>query len=291
MSFVPMHETERMRHRRQSTRAGHQLSPRRAVASGRGVEEPAIVAVARQRRGMVAVGAMIDPSTSGHYIGDCRELLAQLPDGCIQTCITSPPYWGLRDYGVDGQIGLEPTPEAYVAELVKVFAEVRRVLRDDGTLWLNLGDSYANGKVGRSDEDERSLRRRNQCWGTAKTPKSGSRADQGRRRRASDLKTKDLVGIPWEIAFALRADGWYLRCDIIWSKPNAMPESVTDRPTKAHEYLFLLSKREKYFYDADAIKEPVTGGSHPRGHGVNPKARHDAAGSKQNRSFSAAVTG
>jgi DNA modification methylase len=151
--------------------------------------------------------------------GDCRAVLATLPEASAACCVTSPPYWGLRDYGHAGQLGLEPTPDEYVASMVEVFRGVRRVLADDGTLWLNLGDSYAAG------------------------------ASPG-------LKPKDLVGIPWLVAFALRADGWYLRSDIIWSKLNIMPESVIDRPTKAHEYVFLLAKSERYFYDADAIREP-----------------------------------
>jgi DNA modification methylase len=157
--------------------------------------------------------------------------------------VTSPPYFGLRDYGHDGQIGLEPTPDEFVAALVGVFREVRRVLRDDGTVWLNLGDSYyAAGWE---------CRRRNEVG-------SGSFAPEDRRShtgRIDGLKVKDLIGVPWMVAFALRADGWYLRSDIIWAKPNPMPESVTDRPTKAHEYLFLLSKGPRYFYDADAIRE------------------------------------
>lgn len=151
--------------------------------------------------------------------GDCRDVLATLEAGSVQTCVTSPPYFGLRDYGHGGQIGLEPTTDEFVAALIEVFREVRRVLRDDGTVWLNLGDSYAGASAG--------------------------------------LKPKDLIGIPWMVAFALRADGWYLRSDIVWAKPNPMPESVTDRPTKAHEYLFLLSKGPRYFYDAEAIREPL----------------------------------
>jgi len=171
--------------------------------------------------------------------GDCIESLKTLPDECINTCVTSPPYFGLRDYGCDGQIGLEETPDAFVKKLVEVFREVKRVLRDDGTLWLNLGDSYAanrgyqvpDGKVG--------------DVGNSK----GMKAD------TIGLKPKDLIGIPWRVAFALQQDGWYLRQDIIWHKPNPMPESVTDRCTKAHEYIFLLSKSAKYYFDNEAIKE------------------------------------
>ena len=155
--------------------------------------------------------------------GDCVDQMQTLEAGSVQTCVTSPPYFGLRDYGHEGQIGLEDTPEEYVDRLVEVFREVRRVLREDGTLWLNIGDSYAGG--------------------------SGN--------YGSGVKAKDLMGFPWQIAFALRADGWYLRSDIIWHKPNPMPESVTDRPTRAHEHIFLLTKSPRYYYDAEAIKEPA----------------------------------
>jgi DNA modification methylase len=243
-------------------------------------------------------------------IGDCRSVLATLPDRSVQTCVTSPPYWGLRDYGtatweggdagcdhrkvvdtigavatstlgggkkttghiqegfkggcgrcgavrVDSQIGLEKTPDEYVAKMVAVFREVRRVLRDDGTLWLNLGDSYVSTPPGKCADPFKT------------TTAGGGKADrnrinarescQSRPPRAFDgLKPKDLVGIPWRVAFALQADGWYLRSDIIWHKPNPMPESVTDRPTKAHEYLFLLTKQPTYYYDADAVREPFT---------------------------------
>ena len=215
--------------------------------------------------------------------GDVREVLETLPERSIQTVVTSPPYWGLRDYGtaawdggdpacdhtprpsggpsmlegasqrgrsdtracgcgavrIDSQIGLEPTPEEYVATMVEVFAQVRRVLRDDGTVWLNLGDSYASGPV--------------IGFNGGKGQHVGAKFD----KRPPGLKVKDLVGIPWRVAFALQADGWYLRSDIIWAKPNPMPESVIDRPTKAHEYVFLLSKSARYFYDADAVREPA----------------------------------
>ena len=188
-------------------------------------------------------------------IGDCRKVLASLPDESVDCCVTSPPYFGLRDYGNDGQIGLEQTPDAYVHELVGVFQQVRRVLRNDGTLWLNLGDSYAG------------------YWGDAKAQKENrpSSADvngwtngfsMNKRPKFHDafggtgVKPKDLIGIPWRVAFALQADGWYLRQDIIWHKPNPMPESVTDRCTKAHEYIFLLSKSDRYYFDNEAIKEP-----------------------------------
>jgi DNA modification methylase len=159
-------------------------------------------------------------TTSTIHQGDVRDVLPTLEAGSVQCVVTSPPYWGLRDYGVPGQLGLEKTPEDYVETLVEVFREVRRVLRDDGTVWLNLGDSFHN---------------------------------------------KQLTGVPWRVAFALQADGWYLRSDIIWHKPNPMPESVTDRPTKSHEYLFLLTTSPRYYYDADAIKEPYQPSSKSRG--------------------------
>jgi len=236
--------------------------------------------------------------------GDALAVLKTLPDGCVQTCVTSPPYWGLRDYGtatwdggdpacdhgvrrwegekqtqgaqsghaskadrldrgecacgarrIDSQIGLEGTPEEYVSKLVEVFREVRRVLRDDGTLWLNLGDSYVNNPA--------SAVNRNGMSGSLNNGKSefacrtGTRGSQQRKGMPCGLKPKDLVGIPWRVAFALQADGWYLRQDIIWSKPNPMPESVTDRCTKAHEYIFLLTKSARYYYDAEAVREPV----------------------------------
>lgn len=193
------------------------------------------------------------------HIGDSLELLKGLPSQSVQTCVTSPPYWGLRDYGEDGQLGLEETPEQFVENLVVLFREVKRVLKDDGTLWLNLGDSYAGswGNSGsRPELDESGGGQRNK---EADYIARGG-WDERRERPPSSyphelLKPKDLVGIPWRTAFALQADGWYLRSDIIWSKPNPMPESVTDRPTKAHEYIFLLSKSRKYYYDHDAIKE------------------------------------
>lgn len=177
--------------------------------------------------------------------GDCRQILKTLPDASVNCCVTSPPYWGLRDYGVDGQMGLEKTPNEYVDGMVEVFQQVRRVLRGDGTLWLNLGDSYATGAgKGRNDTNNKGNRgtetRETTCPNRMKLP---------------GLKPKDLCGIPWRVAFALQADGWYLRQDIIWAKPNPMPESVTDRCTKSHEYVFLLSKSEQYYYDAVAIKE------------------------------------
>ncbi len=194
-------------------------------------------------------------------LGDCRETLKGIDDGIVQTCITSPPYFGLRDYGCGDQIGLEENPEAFVAGLVDVFREVKRVLRDDGTLWLNLGDSYAAARGGTHQPAE------TLAGGIGGKTLGGEKVNRdrcdgynpSRNAKAIGLKHKDLIGIPWRVAFALQAGGWYLRQDIIWHKPNPMPESVTDRCTKAHEYIFLLSKSQKYFYNADAIKEPTSG--------------------------------
>lgn len=179
-------------------------------------------------------------------LGDCLEQMKTLHAKSINTCVTSPPYWGLRDYGVDGQLGLEKTPDEFVANLVNVFREVKRVLKDDGTLWLNLGDTYAStGGCGHQGKHgERATRAHTQ------------RNVIGNSVKSSGLKAKDLIGIPWRVAFALQADGWYLRQDIIWHKPNPMPESVTDRCTKAHEYIFLLSKSAKYYFDNESILEP-----------------------------------
>ena len=177
---------------------------------------------------------------------DCIQGMRSLPDGCVNTCITSPPYYGLRDYGHDGQIGLEESPEAYVQKMVEVFREVKRLLRDDGTLWLNLGDSYAGNNSQASNNGRAGF---------------GNPREKVVNRTGEGLKTKDLIGIPWRVAFALQADGWYLRQDIIWHKPNPMPESVRDRCTKAHEYIFLLSKSGRYFFDSDAIKEAAKSSS------------------------------
>ena len=181
-------------------------------------------------------------------VGDCLKSLKKMDDCSVQSVITSPPYWGLRDYGEDGQVGLEATPEEYVEKMVEIFREVKRVLRDDGTLWLNLGDSY-NGSGGPGSQVD-TLKK----GGYGKIFKKFDNPN----RNYSGLKPKDLVGIPWRVAFALQADGWYLRQDIIWSKPNCMPESVKDRCTKSHEYIFLLTKSRHYYYDNEAIKEPVT---------------------------------
>lgn len=198
--------------------------------------------------------------------GDCLDSMRKMPDASVNCCVTSPPYFGLRDYGHEGQIGLEETPDAYVAKLVEVFREVRRVLRDDGTLWLNLGDSYALEVV-------------------AKSTLSGGMANQLASRSQPSkmgpgLKRKDLIGIPWRVAFALQADGWWLRQDIIWSKPNVMPESVRDRCTKAHEYLFLLAKSERYYFDSESFSEPARNWgqrdrTNLRGGTEDPKLKHN----------------
>jgi len=177
---------------------------------------------------------------------DARTALADLPSCSVQTIVTSPPYFALRDYGIDGQIGLEATPAAYVVELTAVFREARRVLKDDGTFFLNIGDSYNNFRVQMGPGQGVHGRDR----------MNGKPAEKSRRRGWAGLKEKDLIGIPWMVAFALRDDGWYLRQDNIWSKPNPMPESMRDRTTRAHEYVFMFSKASSYFYDADAVAEP-----------------------------------
>ena len=186
--------------------------------------------------------------------GDSMEMLRTLPDQSVDMCVTSPPYYGLRDYGEDGQIGLEETPGKYVQRLVDVFREVRRVLKDDGTLWLNIGDSYAASGMGGNPKESKYRKQ---------ATNKGSLISG--RKAPGDLKPKDLIGIPWMVAFALRSDGWYLRQDIIWHKPNPMPESVKDRCTKAHEYIFLMSKSAKYYYDHEAIKDPVAESTVRRG--------------------------
>lgn len=203
---------------------------------------------------------MINCNINLHW-GDCREVLKTLSDQSVNCCVTSPPYFGLRSYGIgteNGEIGLEQTPDAYVAELVAVFREVRRVLRNDGTVWLNLGDSYCGST------SETPSKRENSPIAKGTVVSQENRAGRGDRTRSllkNNIKPKDLIGIPWMVAFALRADGWYLRQDIIWHKPNPMPESVKDRCTKAHEYIFLLSKSAKYYFDNEAIKEPVSKGA------------------------------
>ena len=176
---------------------------------------------------------------SSVWLGDAAELLKAVPDRFLQCCVTSPPYWGLRDYGIPGQIGAEDDPSKYIDKLTLVFDEVRRVLRDDGTLWLNIGDSYTSGNRGYRAPDK----------------KHPVRQMSYRPRTPDGLKEKELVGIPWRLAFALQRSGWYLRSDLIWHKPNCLPESVKDRPTRSHEYVFLLSKSPRYYYDSDTIRE------------------------------------
>ena len=201
-------------------------------------------------------------------IGDCRQTLGTLPESFFQCCVTSPPYWLLRDYQHPDQIGMEEAPDAYVAALVAVFRLVRRTLRDDGTLWLNIGDSYAASACGVQGKNSKFLDRAAARLGVR---------EQKQTKVTGGLKPKDLCGIPWRVALALQADGWYLRSDIIWAKPNPMPESVTDRPTKAHEYVFMLAKSERYFYDSDAITEPASG----RGNGPSPKLSRMVSGTGQ----------
>lgn len=198
------------------------------------------------------------------FVGDCLETMKGLPSASVHCCVTSPPYYMLRDYDNDGQIGLEPTPALYVERLVEVFRELRRILRDDGVFWLNIGDSYAGGGAGARDPEK---------W-----PKQSQNYHRlTHAKRNTGLKNGDLIGVPWMLAFALRADGWYLRQDVIWDKPNPMPESVKNRCTKSHEYLFMFSKSAKYYFDGEAIKEPAVstkafkftdnGADKQRGHG------------------------
>jgi DNA modification methylase len=240
-------------------------------------------------------------------VGDALERLGELADRSVHCIVTSPPYWNLRDYGVAGQIGLEPTIEEYLARMVGVFRECRRVLRKEGTCWVNMGDGYAaDGEFGGATGGKQAYLDDN------------NRKRVGREKRRTGLKAKDLIGMPWRLAFALQADGWWLRSDIIWHKPSCMPESVGDRPTKDHEYLFLLSKSAKYFYDGEAIREPAAADTHARyargrgdNHkwsdggpgdqsiarsfehmlrpGVNPKAAADIWQGRANSSFSGAV--
>lgn len=219
------------------------------------------------------------------HTGDCRKILSQLPAGSIRTCVTSPPYWGLRDYGVETQIGLEQSPDDYVTSIVEVFREIKRVLSDDGTVWLNLGDSYASMRDSKAVPD--TLRNGNK--GTA-VPSASNRNPAILKQ--ANIKHKDLVGIPWRVAFALQQDGWYLRQDIIWHKPNPMPESVRDRCTKSHEYIFLLAKNDRYFYDNEAIKEPAqdwgtrdrtNGKYHNKGTGLSPHTGLTKSYEKKNK--------
>lgn len=197
------------------------------------------------------------PLTDQYMIleGDVLDSLSLIPDESVRTCVTSPPYWGLRDYGHEGQIGLEKTPEEYVSRLVEVFREVRRVLTKDGTLWLNMGDVYASDRGGTTPPAQTVAGGVGGKGGIKERRGMAEGYNPTRDARAYGLKHKDLVGIPWLLAFALQKDGWTLRMDIVWHKPNPMPESVRDRPTKAHEYVFLLSKSERYFYNPAEAKE------------------------------------
>jgi site-specific DNA-methyltransferase (cytosine-N4-specific) len=182
---------------------------------------------------------------SGVILGSAEEVLRAFPDGSFQACVTSPPYWGLRDYGVKDQIGAEKTVGEYIEHLTRVFRQVKRTLKEDGTLWLNVGDAYTSG---------------NRTW-RAGDKKNPARAMSYRPQTPEGLKPKDLIGIPWKLAFSLQEDGWFLRSDIIWHKPNCQPESVKDRPTRSHEYVFLLTKSERYYYDGESIKDETANGS------------------------------
>lgn len=218
-------------------------------------------------------------STITTLVGDCRDVLKTLPDNSVNCVVTSPPYWNLRDYDTPGQIGLENTPAEFIVELVKIFREIKRVLRPDGTCWVNLGDTYANDKKWGGSSGGKNLRENIHKVGLPGAfPKT-------RERKVSGITSKSLVGVPWRLAIAMIDDGWTLRRDIIWHKPNPMPESVKDRPSCSHEYLFFFSKTEKYFYDYKAIQEPVTGGAHSRGKGNNPKQKNAAPGTRANSRF------
>lgn len=209
------------------------------------------------------------------HVGDCRELMrAMIADGVkVNTVCTSPPYYGLRDYGHAGQIGLEPTFRDWLDRMAEVFELVRQLLADDGTLWLNLGDSYCGGG-GYSPNSPSNQAGKDGGKSSKQSTNKGSIRGQGSIPRG--LKPKDLMGQPWRVAFALQDAGWYLRRDIVWHKPNPMPESAKDRPTTSHEFIFLMAKAERYYFDAQAIAEPVTGNAHARGSGVNPKAKQIA---------------
>lgn len=210
------------------------------------------------------------------HVGDCRDVLKAMAKDKVkvQMCVTSPPYWNLRNYGYDGQIGLEPTIAEYVREVVKVFRGVRNVLTNDGLIFVNMGDGYVS-VAGSHERQGANGQMAGRTVVKARAQVRDGKAVHDKVCRPPSVKglaTKNMIGMPWRIAFALQRDGWYLRSDIIWAKPNPMPESVTDRPTKSHEYIFMLAAQERYYYDASAISEPVTGGSHARGNGVNPKS-------------------
>ena len=212
-------------------------------------------------------------------IGDALEKLKHIKDNTINCCITSPPYYGLRDYGVEGQLGQEESVEKYIENLVMVFGEVKRVLTKNGTLWVNIADSYAGSGKGRMKNGEHSK-------GNSKSSKYHNLAGGHLKKQNSNAKSKDLMGIPWLLALALREDGWYLRQDIIWEKPNAMPESVKDRCTRSHEYIFLLSKSKCYYYDAEAIKEPCVNGDTRSPNGSRGTLTKNAGLRNRNAEFS-----
>lgn len=242
----------------------------------------------------------------GYAIGECREMMRLLPEDSIHCVVTSPPYWGLRDYGTgDAQLGLEPTPDDFVTAMVDVFREVRRVLRPDGTCWVNLGDTYITNSPSQAAKKERKRRRETRL----DRKRRATMAKQGPNRSyEQQLAHKQLVGIPWRVALALQADGWWLRCDVVWDKPNPLPESIHDRPTRCHEYVFLLTKAPTYYYDKESVKVEGSPNTHPRGrhgiasnrhnYGVNPKAvavgDPSRAGStprpRANQSFSAQIS-
>lgn len=209
-----------------------------------------VIALAIVGGGALSVPADVVTERVRVLVGDCRERLAEIEPGTVHTVVTSPPYWGLRDYGDPGQLGNEATPAEYVAHMVEVFREVRRALRDDGTVWLNLGDSYAGSRKGSTGKTSKLTNpaRYEEC------------AYPARSKIVGGLKAKDLAGIPWRVALAMQDDGWHLRAEIIWSKPNPLPESVLDRPTRSHEQLFLFSKRRRYYYDPSAMREPAVKG-------------------------------
>ena len=210
--------------------------------------------------------------------GDALEMLKRLPDECVQMCVTSPPYYGLRDYGAEGQIGCEQTPFEYIDRLTEIFREVRRVLKSNGTLWLNIADSYAGSGKGVWSKSLAERPKSKQTYHSLNTDENAALP-----KKWDGIKEKDMIGIPWQLAFALRADGWYLRSDIIWQKPNCLPEAVKDRPTKSYEHIFLLSKSRRYYYDAAAIAEPVaasTPARMKRGFGAGNKYSADIPGQK-----------
>jgi DNA methylase len=235
-----------------------------------------------------------DPEQTRIFTGDCRAILSTMPEGSVQMVCTSPPYYGLRSYGIgteNGEIGLEQSPDEYVAQMVEVFRGVKRVLRDDGTVWLNLGDCYASGgkqQIGRNDEDASNIARRAAAYKTGAV-KASTGGNIRRWGTKLDAKPKDLLMIPARVALALQADGWWLRSAIVWQKPNPLPESVKDRPTSSYEMVFMFAKSARYYFDQDAVREPhnssysvdairkagQAGGKRPAGNNFSKQARHD----------------